>query len=1276
MDNSGFLLQHCGLLIIVTIIYSTFKLLDSSQIRKNRAPSDLARIDTVVLTKSKESNDKPDVLAEHEMESKRTLETKINTGALETKKPMLKTITKEPTSNQTETTVKLSVRERILQLEKERETISAKKEYLKKIGAAAKPTISIAKVETIVNHTIEPEIIEDAISSQKDTVEKQPLHMPVKLDLPKDEPQAKEIQDIQIPEIVLSSPELSLMDSLSKTVSFDKDIKDTIHKEFEEKSDVDFSGTNESASDDEPEVLIEKTRTTISLDSYKPQLKNSLFDAISADLDLSFTEKKEDEYPQPKPEIESEPFTRKLTLSYFRKGIDLSFDDFDHLNSKRDSIDSTLTVSELAGSTLDLNEHSIDKSETVIEKSDSFDTIVEKERPISPEQEPRQRASNRDSAISVTVPKKEVEHKFVDLSMQNLAQLPFKTNLYHNVTHLRLDQNMLTTIPGHSMKHLRYLKILNLAHNLLEFLPPDIAMLNHLENLFLNNNRLVELPNEFKYLKRLKICSLGYNQLHSLDPSVFINMKSLVSLDLCYNQLSILPTSIGHLSYLQELNLLGNPFNPLFDPVVSPLNKSMKENYSNYQSSIWNNAEAQKQKKKMVHLSQPSQGYLERLQGFLMDIYDLQTQKPIVKQSPQPEFVPPEYILSRIQTQHYSQQLVKRERVVQEILETEKTYVEQLQIMYDLYYVPMVESKNFPSHLINLLFGNIENILKFHQRYLLIDLRTILPCLTKLSQSPGQTLGDFFSQISRNLIIYSAFMNNYDHSELVIQTFLGKPNPSYLQSWLCISDSLITSFQYHMEHAKASERHSQINLSSYLILPIQRLPRYKLLLTSLMERTPEDHPDYHHLKKALEDIHNMVEKCNELKRVWDQQQSTLSLLAKVKMTPKLATFFFKDISPSRRMLFYSQSFLVLKYLKKGFDREQLNPLVLVSNKKPQIRFQQFDIFTEYKFKPSKDQSSSKVARLVEQGGPISRYDVPFILANGDWKLAGCFPLNEHSKISATPIQVMNESRESIMRVYGPQGTRKYLRDALKSTYCRLGVHYVVHELLANKVQVEKEELHPEEMQPVDIYKTEGVWLIDDISHTVPSIGYVIKEPNTKGKLRMQELEPLLLNHKQDFIDIGIPNPKFLLPKFKSGTPIEIPNILKIDPKDYVDPDIIGRKVVVLGDCNNADEIKAIATDCTILIHEATNAFLAGDEGTRESVKETTISHGHSTPEMAGAFAKSINAKILILNHFSSRYRGDLSEESLKIMQEIRQLAVDEFNESVYCAYDYFCFDIP
>ncbi|KAJ3271561.1 hypothetical protein HDV01_006523 [Terramyces sp. JEL0728] len=271
----------------------------------------------------------------------------------------------------------------------------------------------------------------------------------------------------------------------------------------------------------------------------------------------------------------------------------------------------------------------------------------------------------------------------------------------------------------------------------------------------------------------------------------------------------------------------------------------------------------------------------------------------------------------------------------------------------------------------------------------------------------------------------------------------------------------------------------------------------------------------------------------------------------------------------------------------------------------------------------------------------------------------------------------NMEEHSLIQVYGPCGLRKYLRKALKSTYCRLRVPFVVHELLEVNDPVDTDELHPEELKGTEIYKTDNIWVIDEhvrassITHTVPSIGYVIQEPDSKGKLRMNELQPILDRHKDKFTG----NPHLLLKDFKNGVPIDIPGLF-VDPKDYTGPDIKGRKLTILGDCNNADQMIPIAQDSTVLVHEATNAFLKGDADTKETLKETTISHGHSTPEMAGEYAKKINAKVLILNHFSSRYKGDTSEESLQVMEEIRLLAVGEFNEEVHCAFDYFTCTIP
>jgi ribonuclease Z len=82
-------------------------------------------------------------------------------------------------------------------------------------------------------------------------------------------------------------------------------------------------------------------------------------------------------------------------------------------------------------------------------------------------------------------------------------------------------------------------------------------------------------------------------------------------------------------------------------------------------------------------------------------------------------------------------------------------------------------------------------------------------------------------------------------------------------------------------------------------------------------------------------------------------------------------------------------------------------------------------------------------------------------------------------------------------------------------------------------------------------------------------------------------------------------------------------------------------------------------DADVVVHEATNSFLAGiDKDTDlQAVARDAIVHGHSTPYMAGQFAKRVKAKRLVMNHFSARYKGDLSVESLSIMSRLEAQAV-------------------
>lgn len=72
-----------------------------------------------------------------------------------------------------------------------------------------------------------------------------------------------------------------------------------------------------------------------------------------------------------------------------------------------------------------------------------------------------------------------------------------------------------------------------------------------------------------------------------------------------------------------------------------------------------------------------------------------------------------------------------------------------------------------------------------------------------------------------------------------------------------------------MKMARKDPRHSQLGLGGYLLMPIQRIPRYKMLLENLMECTPRvDCPDQAEpiISEALASMSHLATEMNERKR--------------------------------------------------------------------------------------------------------------------------------------------------------------------------------------------------------------------------------------------------------------------------------------------------------------------------------------------------------------------------------------------------------------------------
>jgi hypothetical protein len=147
------------------------------------------------------------------------------------------------------------------------------------------------------------------------------------------------------------------------------------------------------------------------------------------------------------------------------------------------------------------------------------------------------------------------------------------------VTVLNLSHNRLTALPPELGK-LTQLQSLYLGGNQLEALPKEIGNLTKLQTLDLADNRLATLPKELGMLPRLQILDLGINQIAALPKELgalaqlrelYLNHNRLTAIPkelgalaqlrelyLNHNRLTAIPKELGALTHLEELNLSGN----------------------------------------------------------------------------------------------------------------------------------------------------------------------------------------------------------------------------------------------------------------------------------------------------------------------------------------------------------------------------------------------------------------------------------------------------------------------------------------------------------------------------------------------------------------------------------------------------------------------------------------------------------------------------------------------------------------------------------------------
>eukprot|EP01090_Pellita_catalonica_P005896 TRINITY_DN16102_c0_g1_i1.p1 TRINITY_DN16102_c0_g1~~TRINITY_DN16102_c0_g1_i1.p1 ORF type:complete len:773 (-),score=158.68 TRINITY_DN16102_c0_g1_i1:127-2445(-) len=177
----------------------------------------------------------------------------------------------------------------------------------------------------------------------------------------------------------------------------------------------------------------------------------------------------------------------------------------------------------------------------------------------------------------------------------------------------------------------------------------------------------------------------------------------------------------------------------------------------------------------------------------------------------------------------------QRCKVIQEILDTERSYLEDLSVLVKIYYRPLLGADILARTEIPQIFGNVTVIEEVNKKFC-TKLEERLEGLEK-EDYVHVSIGDIFLQSANKFKApYSKYCSNFRPSITVVQYFTEKL-PSFAEFGLKCKN-----------HPDAKK----LDLGAYLIKPVQRVCKYPLLLRELIKCTPQDHTDYADLNRALE----------------------------------------------------------------------------------------------------------------------------------------------------------------------------------------------------------------------------------------------------------------------------------------------------------------------------------------------------------------------------------------------------------------------------------------
>uniref|UniRef100_A0A8C4QD42 Rho guanine nucleotide exchange factor 4 n=1 Tax=Eptatretus burgeri TaxID=7764 RepID=A0A8C4QD42_EPTBU len=187
----------------------------------------------------------------------------------------------------------------------------------------------------------------------------------------------------------------------------------------------------------------------------------------------------------------------------------------------------------------------------------------------------------------------------------------------------------------------------------------------------------------------------------------------------------------------------------------------------------------------------------------------------------------------------------KRANVIEEILRTERDYIQNLKNICQGYIKQCQNRPDmFSTEQLATIFSNIEEIYHFQQGFL------------------EELEAGYDVQHSHLSLFGSCFLNNCDRFKIYSEYCNNHPDACAEVSHL----SKNKSYGLFLEQCRLRQDMISINLNGFLLHPVQKICKYPLQLKELLKCTPPDHSDHKLVASALAAMSNVANLINERKR--------------------------------------------------------------------------------------------------------------------------------------------------------------------------------------------------------------------------------------------------------------------------------------------------------------------------------------------------------------------------------------------------------------------------